>query len=55
MLKFNELQNGKEHIAIGDNGREYKGTFVDDYFPGGVFFAVWPDGVELIGYREVEK
>lgn len=35
MLKFNELQNGKEYIAIGDNGREYKGTFVDDYFPGG--------------------
>lgn len=55
MLKFNELQNGKEYIAIGDNGREYKGTFVDDYFPGGVFFCCYPDGVKLVGYREVEK
>ena len=54
MLKFNELQNGKDYIAIGDNGKEYNGTFVDDYFPGGVFFCCYPDGVKLVGYREVE-
>ena len=54
MLKFEDLKHNKNYIAIGDNGKEYQGTFVDKYFPGGVFFCCYPQGVKLIGYKEVE-
>lgn len=55
MLKFNELQDGKDYIAVGDNGKEYEGTFVDDYIPGGVFYCIYPHGVNLVGFKEIKK
>lgn len=41
-MKFNELKDGKEYYAKAMDGKEYKGTFVNKYFPGGVFYSVHP-------------
>lgn len=54
MLKFEELKDNQEYIAVGSNGREYKGTYVNKYLPGGVFFCCYPQNVELIGFIEKE-
>ena len=54
MLNFNELVDGKEYIGVDAKGNEYRGTFVNDYVPGGVFFCILPSqDTKLIGYKEV--
>lgn len=54
MLKFKDLKDNKNYIAIGSDGKEYNGTFINKYFPGGVFFCCYPQNVELIGFIEKE-
>ncbi len=52
MKKFEELENGKEYIAKGTDGRKYKGTA--KYFDniGMIFFCCYPQGVKLIEFEE---
>ena len=52
------LQDGKDYIATALDGEKYKGTFVNKYVPGGIFFCCYPrylsDGVtknELVSFE----
>lgn len=51
-LSFEELEDGKNYIAIGNNGKEYeaKAKIFDNI--GMILFCVYPAYVELIAYRE---
>lgn len=52
LLTFEQLENGKNYIAIGDNGREYDATakIIDGRM---IVFCCCPHDVDLIAYREV--
>lgn len=52
MKKFEELENGKEYIAKGTDGRKYEGKA--KYFEniGMIFFCCHPQGVDLIEFEE---
>ena len=52
LLTFEQLENGKNYIAIGDNGREYNATtkIIDGRM---IVFCCYPHDVDLIAYREV--
>ena len=60
-MKYSELIPNREYIAIDKDGREYRGVYVNDYLPGGVFYCVYPaytmDGKEndLVDFREIEE
>ena len=52
LLTFEQLENGKNYTAIGDNGREYDATakIIDGRM---IVFCCYPYDVDLIAYREV--
>ena len=52
LLTFEQLESGKDYIAIGDNGREYDATakIIDGY--GMIVFCCYPCDVELVAYKE---
>lgn len=53
MLKESEIRGDEmqgDYFAICDNGRMYHAKYVNEYFPGGVFFFTIPQGVEILGY-----
>lgn len=52
MLTFEELQDGKNYIAIGDNGKEYEATAKMFGNLGMILFCVYPSDVELVAYKE---
>ena len=61
MLSFTELEDGRDYIATDLQGKKYRGTFVDRYIPGGIFFCCFPRFLEdgrtknrIISYEEAE-
>lgn len=52
-LTFEELEDGKDYIAIGDNGKEYEAKAKLFENIGMILFCVYPADVELIAYKEV--
>ena len=51
-LTFEELEDGKDYIAIGDNGKEYEAKAKLFENIGMSLFCVYPADVELIAYKE---
>ena len=51
-LTFEELEDGKDYIAIGDNGKEYEAKAKLFENIGMILFCVYPADVELIAYKE---
>ena len=41
-MSFDDLEDGKEYYAKASDGKEYKGIFVNKYFPSGVFYSIHP-------------
>ena len=50
-LFFEELEDGRDYIAIGDNGKEYNATAKVIDGIGMIVFCCYPHGVDLIGYK----
>ena len=50
-LSFEELEDGRDYIAIGDNGKEYNATAKVIDGIGMIVFCCYPYGVDLIGYK----
>ena len=51
-LTFEELEDGKDYIAIGDNGKEYEAKAKLFENIGMILFCVYPADDELIAYKE---
>ena len=52
LLDFEQLQDGKNYIAIDNNGSEYSASAKHFEGHGLVVFCCYPSEVELIGYKE---
>lgn len=52
--KINGDEMQGEYFAIGNNGRAYHATYVNKYFPGGVFYFCIPANVKILGYVPVQ-
>lgn len=52
MKKIEDIENGKDYIATGTDGKKYKGTAKQIENIGIVFFTIVPDGVDLIDFEE---
>lgn len=53
MLQESEISGDEmqgDYFAICDNGKAYRATYVNKYYPGGTFFFCIPEGIKILGY-----
>lgn len=58
MLEWKDLKDGQDYMATATDGKKYKGTYVNKYLPGGVFYTIMPEYTpdgrknELVSFEE---
>ena len=56
LISFEEIAKkhiAGEYLAIGDNGKSYRASYVPKHKPSGVMFFCVPQSVEILGYLEI--
>ena len=56
LISFEEIakkHTAGEYLAIGNNGKSYRASYVPKYEPSGVMFFCIPSDVEILGYLEI--
>lgn len=56
LISFEEIakeHKAGEYLAVGNDGKEYRASYVPDYRPQGVMFFCIPAGVEVLGYLKI--
>ena len=56
LISFEEIAKkhiAGEYLAIGNNGKSYRASYVPKYEPSGVMFFCIPNSIEILGYLEI--
>ena len=56
LISFEEIAKeykAGEYLAIGNDGKEYRASYVPGYRPSGVMFMCIPSDVEILGYLKI--
>lgn len=56
LISFDEIAKKHitgEYLAIGNNGKSYRASYVPKYEPSGVMFFCIPNSIEILGYLEI--
>lgn len=56
LISFDEIAKkhiAGEYLAIGNDGKSYRASYVPNYEPSGVMFFCIPASVKILGYLEI--